>query len=108
MCEFSKDDEENDETRNPGVHLVHVDNLVSEERDYECACRDDNDTCVSWYVGIDRIQKLGAYYDIDSGPSDACKDVEECDCSILLAYSQYREWPKQRNKNRVYLLTLTA
>ena len=50
MCEFPKDDEENDETRNPGVHLVHVNNLVPEERDYECACRDDNDTCVSWYV----------------------------------------------------------
>ena len=85
MCEFSKDDEENDEAGNPGVHLVHVNNLVSEERDQERACRDDNDACVSRNVGIDCIQKLGAYYDIDSGPSDACKDVEECNCGILSA-----------------------
>ena len=85
MCEFPKDDEEDNETGDPGIHLVHVNNLVSEERDQECACCDDNDACVSRNIRIDSIQKLSSYDDVDSGPSDARKDIEECDCLILLA-----------------------
>ena len=55
MCEFAKNDEEDDEARDPRPELVGVHNLVAKECDEECRTGDDDDAGVSWNVGVDGV-----------------------------------------------------
>ncbi len=68
MGEFAKNDEEDDEARDPGPVLVEVHDFIAEERDNEGRGGNDYDTCISWHVGIDSVEELRADYHIDSRP----------------------------------------
>lgn len=66
MCEFSQHDKEDNEAWDPRIHLIDVHSLVSEQGDNKSARCDDNDACVSWYILIDCVQKLGSNNGIDA------------------------------------------
>lgn len=79
VCELAEHDEEDDETWDPRVALVGVHDLVAKER-YEEGCgSNDQDTGPAWHFGVDGVKELSTDDDIDSGPSDAGKAVEDSD-----------------------------
>ena len=80
MRELAKYDEEDDQTWDPRPELVGMHNLVAKDGDKPCRRRDYYDTSIAGNVGVDRVDQLGADYDIDSGPAHAGEDVEACNC----------------------------
>lgn len=80
MRELSEHDQEDYEAGDPRVVFVGVHHLVAEKRDEEGRGCDDDDAGPSRDVGVDCIQELGADNDVDGGPADARKDVENRNC----------------------------
>lgn len=79
VSEFAQNDEEDDETRDPGPVFVEMHDLIAEKRDDEGRGGNDYDPCISWHVGIDRVEELRADYHVDRRPPYAGQDVEEGD-----------------------------
>jgi hypothetical protein len=75
--EFTQDDQENNKAGDPAVHLIDMDNLVAEEGDEESAGGDDDNSSESRHLRVDSVDQLRANNNIDSGPAQACKAVEE-------------------------------
>lgn len=76
MGELAQGDQEDDEARHPRNHFVHVHDLVAEEGDEERACRNDNDTSISWYAWVDGVDELCTHDHIDGRPSQTGEAVE--------------------------------
>jgi len=55
-----------------------VDNLVAESADEGCDERNDNDTCPSRHIAIDRVNELCADDGVCGGPAYTRENVEEC------------------------------
>jgi hypothetical protein len=92
--EFAKDDQEDDEARDPGHHLVEVHDLVAEEGDEERAGGDDDDAGITWHVGVDGMDQLRAYNDVDGRPAKAGKTIEDGDYDGCVSL-----WSKMRIGN---------
>ena len=80
MGELAEHNEKDDEGRNPTVEFVVMDDFVAEDGDKEGRSRDDDDTSEARKIIVDRVEKLRADNDVDTGPADACEDVEDGDC----------------------------
>ena len=79
MRKLAEDNEEDDKARNPRIKLVSVHNLVTKQRHDERCGRDDDDSGIARYAGIDGVDELRADNDVDGRPADAGKAVEESD-----------------------------
>ena len=79
MGEFAEDDDENDEGRDPGPEFVVVDHFVAEDSDEPGRCGYDDDAGVTWNVGIDGVNELGANYDVDGRPAYTGENVKAGD-----------------------------
>jgi len=77
--EDAEDDEEDDEARHPGDHLVVVDCFVAEAGDDEGARGDDDDAGPAGDVRVDGVDELGADDDVDGAPAETGEAVEEGD-----------------------------
>lgn len=78
MGELAEDDEEDDEAGDPRPELVGVDHLVAKTGNQEGRCRNDDDACISWHVGVDCIDQLRAHDHVDGRPAHAGQAVEDC------------------------------
>lgn len=83
MRERAKDDEKDDEGRDPGPEFVSVYDLVAEQRNAECANSDDEDTSPAGNVVVYGVDKFSANNAIDTGPANAGEDVEDRDYTAL-------------------------
>lgn len=104
MGKFPKDDEKNNEAWNPGVTLVGMYKFVAEERYNEGGNSDNKYSGPAWHARINSVKELGADYNVNRGPTNTGKCVEDCnlryvsiDILILLSI----------NKRRRYSLSLT-
>lgn len=83
MREYAKNDEEDDGGGNPRPEFVRVHNLVAKETHEKCQDGDDDNACVAGYIGIYGVDELRTDNRVDARPSDAGKNVEECDYGSL-------------------------
>ena len=79
MCEFTQDNEEDDEGWDPGPEFVNVHDFVAEDGDEPGRCRYYDDARVAGNIGIDCVDQLGTNNDVDRGPAHAGKYVEASD-----------------------------
>ena len=77
--EHADDDQEDDESGDPGPEFIGVYNLVTEEGDKERADGNDNDACSTIDVWIHGVDELGTDDAVHTGPADAGKHVEHGD-----------------------------
>lgn len=84
MGEFSKHNEEDNETWNPAVVFVGVHYFVAKESNNEGASCDHNDAAPTRDVTVDRVQYLSAHNDVHGRPAYAGENVEEGDCGGLV------------------------
>ena len=77
--ELAEYDQEDDQARNPRPALVHVHDLVAEGADQQGRDGDDEDARPARDVAVNSMDQLSADNDVDRGPSDASKNVEDSD-----------------------------
>ena len=65
MCEFTNDNQEDNESGNPGPEFVGMYYLVTEKCDKEGTYGNNDDSSVSWNIVIDSVDELGTNNDID-------------------------------------------
>ena len=82
--EFAQYDQEDDQTGDPRPELVVMHHFVAEDGDEPCRRCNYDDAGIARNVGVDRVDQLGANYDIHSGPAHTSEDVEACDCGATL------------------------
>lgn len=80
MDEFAQDDQEDDESRDPGPVCVGMDQLIAKYRDDRGSPRNDKDTGIAWDLGVHGIEQLRTNDDVDSAPAQAGQDVKDCNC----------------------------
>lgn len=73
----AKKDEEHDEAGNPTPELVHMNDLVAEQSDQECAETNDYDSSKRRNVAIDGVDDLGSNNDVRRRPSQTRQSVED-------------------------------
>lgn len=77
MGELAKDDEEDDERRDPAVEFVVMNHFVAEKGNDESCSGDDDDACDSRKIIIYGVEELRANYNVNRRPPNACEDVED-------------------------------
>ena len=82
--EFAQYDEEDDQTGDPRPELVVMHDFVAEDGDEPRRRCDYDDASIARNVVVDRVDQLGANYDIHSGPAHTSEDVEACNCGATL------------------------
>ena len=113
--EFAQYDEEDDQTGDPRPELVVMHDFVAEDGDEPRRRCDYDDASIARNVVVDRVDQLGANYDIHSGPAHTSEDVEACNCGATLVAGLLRgrrvvgvqENASLLGEARSHLLTLT-
>ncbi len=76
---LAEHDQEDDQAGNPRPALVHVHDLVAEGADQQGRDGDDQDAGPARDVAVNSMDQLRADNDVDRGPSNASKNVENSD-----------------------------
>lgn len=65
MCEFTQDDQEDDEGGDPAPTFIEVDDFVSKTCDYKRCAGEDYNAGETRHIIVQGIQKLCAHEDVD-------------------------------------------
>ena len=76
MNKFPKDDQEDDEAGDPGIPLVGMHNLVSEQGNQEGRGSNNDDSSPARHVSVHSMEKLGSDDHVDRRPTNTSEDVE--------------------------------
>jgi hypothetical protein len=79
MGKLAKDDQEDDQARDPGIALITMHNLVTEKGNKEGCCSYDQNAGPAGHVAVHSIEQLGSHNDIDGRPTETGKDVKNGD-----------------------------
>ena len=81
-----KEDEEDDQRRDPGHELVVVHNLVAKGADEKGADGDDGDSSATGHARVDGFDQLGADNRVHGGPANTREHVEAGDCGSYVSF----------------------
>jgi hypothetical protein len=79
VSKFPEDDQKNDEAGNPGISLVGMDNLISEQGNQEGRSSNNDDSSPAGHVSVNSVEKLCSNDHVDRRPTNTSENVETGD-----------------------------